>query len=214
MAIVLGVFDLLAYALPGSLYLAVFAHVSHRAGWIDVPALVGLPSLLLLIGVAVAAFLVGQAAAPLGSALDRVNPFGSTELPERATEQFLRRNAGAARRGFLRLDPFTLLARLEADDSEAAAEVSRLRSTGLMLSRSVPALALGAVTAAVEVFTGGLPLFAGLTALVLALVAVGCLFQSATFRRWAIIRTYELSYWDDDEDPEARDAQQAATTDD
>ena len=37
MAMILGVFDLLAYAIPGSLYLAVFAYVAHRAGWIDVP---------------------------------------------------------------------------------------------------------------------------------------------------------------------------------
>ena len=49
MAIILGVFDLLAYAVPGSLYLAVFGYASHRAGWIDVPGLLDLPSLLLLI---------------------------------------------------------------------------------------------------------------------------------------------------------------------
>jgi len=205
MAIVLGVFDLLAYAVPGSLYLAVLAYVSHRAGWIDVPALLGLPSLLLLIALALAAFLVGQAAHPLGILLDRVNPFGSDAVPQEAKDEFVRRNAAAAPRRFLRMDPFTLLAALEADDSEAAAEVSRLRATGQMLSRSVPALVLGVVTALVETFTGGLPLFAGLTALVLALVAAGCLYQSATFRRWAIIRTYELSYWNDDEDAAAED---------
>jgi hypothetical protein len=195
MAIILGVFDLLAYAVPGSLYLAVFAYVSHRAGWIDVPSLLGLPSLLLLIGVAIAAFLLGQASYPLGSLIDRINPFGSIDLREEAKEVFLRRNAGAASRRFLRSDPHTLLAALEADDSEAAAEVSRLRATGLMLSRTVPPLVLGVLTALVEVFTGGLPLFAGLTGLTLALVAVGCLHQSATFARWAILRTYELSFW-------------------
>jgi len=61
------------------------------------------------------------------------------------------------------------------------------------------------VTALVETSTGGLPLFAGLTGLVLALVAAGCLYQSATFRRWAIVRTYELSYWNDHEDAAAED---------
>ena len=40
MAFILGIFDLLAYAIPGSLYLTTFAYVSHRAGWIDVPSLV------------------------------------------------------------------------------------------------------------------------------------------------------------------------------
>ncbi len=200
MAIILGVFDLLAYAIPGSLYLTVFAYTAHRAGWIDAPGLLALPTLPLLIGVAIAAFLTGQASYPLGSLVDRVNPFGSSHLPEEAKEEFLRRNAGAASRRFLRSDPHTLLAALEADDSEAAAEVSRLRATGLMLSRSVPPLLLGAVTALVEVFTGELPLFAGLTGLALVLVAAGCLHQSATFLRWTIIRTYELSYWNDDID--------------
>jgi hypothetical protein len=213
MAIILGVFDLLAYVVPGSLYLGTFAYVSHRAGWIDVPGLLDVPALLLLIGLAIATFLVGQAAHPLGSLVDRTNPFGSAGLPEKAEEEFLRRNPGAARRGFLRLDPFTLLARLEADDSEAAAEVARLRSTGVMLSRSVPALVLAAVTAAVEIVVGGLPLFAALTGLVLALVAAGCLYQSAAFRRWAVLRTYELSYWNDDEAAPAPGEQQAAADD-
>ena len=200
MAFILGIFDLLAYAIPGSLYLTTFAYVSHRAGWIDVPSLLGLPSLLLLIALAVAAFLTGQAAHPLGNLVDRFNPFGSTELSKEAREEFLRRNAIATPRRFLQLDPFTLLAALEADDREAAADVFRLRSVGLMLSRSVPALALGAAIALVEIFTGRLPLFAGLTGLVLALIAAGCLYQSAAFHKWAIIRTYELSFWNDDMD--------------
>jgi hypothetical protein len=200
MAIILGIFDLLAYAIPGSLYLTTFAYVSHRAGWIDVPSLLGLPTLLLLIALAVAAFLTGQASHPVGNMVDRFNPFGSTRLTEEAREEFLRRNAVATPRKFLQLDPFTLLAALAVDDKEAAADVFRLRSVGLMLSRSVPALALGAVIAIVEIGTGSLPLFAGLTGLLLALVAVGCLYQSATFRTWAVMRTYELSFWNDDMD--------------
>ena len=200
MAFVLGIFDLLAYAIPGSLYLTTFAYVSHRAGWIDVPSLLGLPSLVLLIAMAVAAFLTGQAAHPLGTMVDRLNPFGSKEPSKEARDEFLRRNEIATPRRFLQLDPFTLLAALEADDREAAADVFRLRSVGLMLSRSVPALALAAVIALVEIVTGGLPLFAALTGIVIALVAAGCLYQSATFRKWAILRTYELSFWNDDMD--------------
>jgi hypothetical protein len=201
MAFILGIFDLLAYAIPGSLYLTTFAYISHRAGWIDVPALVGLPSLLLLLALAVAAFLTGQASHPLGNLVDRLNPFGSTGQAEGAAkEEFLRRNAMGTSRKFLKLDPFTLLAALEADDREAAADVFRLRSVGLMLGRSVPALALGSVVALVEIVTGSLPLFAGLTGLLLALVAAGCLYQSAAFHRWAVIRTYELSFWNDDMD--------------
>jgi hypothetical protein len=200
MAIILGVFDLLAYAIPGSLYLATFAYVAHRAGWIDVPSLLGLPSLLLLIALAVGAFLTGQASHPLGNLVDRLNPFGSTRLSEEAREEFLRRNDIDAPRKFLQLDPFTLLAALAVDDKEAAADVFRLRSVGLLLSRSVPALALAAVVALVEIATGSLPLFAASTGVVIALVAVGCLYQSATFRKWAVIRTYELSFWSDDLD--------------
>src|SRR5215213_11566219 len=200
MAFILGILDLLAYAIPGTLYLTTLAYISQRAGWIDVPSLLGLPSLLLLTALAIAAFLTGQASHPLGTMIDRFNPFGSMDPSKEAREEFLQRNAIATPRKFLHLDPFTLLAALEADDREAAADVFRLRSVGLMLSRSVPALALGAVIALVEIFGGALPLFAGLTCLILALVAVGCLYQSATFRKWAIIRTYELSFWNDDMD--------------
>jgi hypothetical protein len=208
MAIILGVFDLLAYVVPGSLYLGTFAYVSHRAGWIDVSGVLDVPALLLLLGLAIATFLVGQAAHPLGSLIDRGNPFGSTGLLERAKEEFVRRNPSAESRGFLQRDPFTLLAALEADDNEAAAEVSRLRATGQMLSRSVPALVLGAVIAFVETATGPLPLFAGLTGSVLVLVAAGCLYQSAAFRGWAITRTYELSYWNGELDGEPSGEQQ------
>ena len=207
MALILGVFDLLAYAIPGSLYLAVLGYVSDRAGWIDVPGLLELPALLLLLAFTIAAFLTGQASHPLGNAVDRVNPFGSRRLAEEAREEFLRRNAVKAPRKFLQLDPFTLLAALEADDREAAADVFRLRSVGTMLSRSVPALALGAVIAAVEIFTGGPPLFAASTGVFLALVAAGCLYQAATFRKWAVIRTYELSFWSDDLDERLPDQQ-------
>jgi hypothetical protein len=207
MAFILGIFDLLAYAIPGSLYLTTFAYVSHRAGWIDVPSLLGLPSLLLLIAFAVAAFLTGQASHPLGRMVDRLNPFSSRELPEEARDEFLGRNAVAARRKFLKLDPFTLLAALEADDREAAADVFRLRSVALMLGRAVPALALGSLIALVEIATGTLPLFAALTGVVLALIAAGCLYQSASFHKWAIIRTYELSFWSDDIDDRLPDAE-------
>jgi hypothetical protein len=207
MAFILGVFDLLAYAIPGSLYLGSFAYVSHRAGWIDVPSLLALPSLPMAIATVVAAFLTGQAAHPLGRLIDRVNPFGAKDLTHEARELFLRRNPTATSRRFLRLDPFTLLAALEADDREAAADVFRLRAVGTMLSRSVPALALGSGVALVEVFTGTLPLFAGLIAVTLALVTAGCLYQSATFRRWAIIRTYELSFWNDGLDARLADVE-------
>jgi hypothetical protein len=197
MAFILGIFDLLAYAIPGSLYLAAFAYVSHRAGWFDAQRLLDLPSLMLLIAVAVAAFLTGQASQSLGGVVDRFNPFRSVDLPEEARQDFVRRNSIAAPRRFLQLDPFTLLAALEMDEKEAAADVSRVRSIGSMLGRSVPPLALGASIALVEIFTSALPLFAGMTGLVIALVAVGCLYQAATFPKWAMIRTYELSYWND-----------------
>jgi hypothetical protein len=201
MALILGFFDLLAYAIPGALYLTTFAYVAHRAGWIDVVSVLQVPSLLLLITLAVAAFLVGQAVTPLGGLVDRLNPFGSaTAVPQQAKEEFLRRNAGAAPRRFLQLDPYTLLAAIEVGDKEAATDVVRLRSTAAMLSRSAPAIALAAGVAFVEAFTGPLPLFAVLTGLALALVAVGCLVQSVAFRRWVVIRTYELCFWDDDLD--------------
>jgi hypothetical protein len=197
-ALVLGTFDLLAYAVPGSLYLAVLAYVAQRAGWVDVRGVLQIPTLLLLVGLAIATFLTGQAAQVLGTLVDRVNPFGGgDDLAGDARAVFLRRNPQARQRTYLQRDPFTVLAALEVGASEAAGDVSRLRSVGQMLSRSVPALLLGVLVAGVEVFTGRLPLFAAVSGIVLLLVAAGCLRQSATFRRWAVIRTFELAYWDD-----------------
>ena len=205
MAIILGIFDLLSYAIPGSLYLSAFAYISHRAGWIDIAGVLQLPSVVLLIGVAIATFLIGQAVHPLGSLIDRINPFGAADLSDEAREALLRRNPAAGTRRFLQLDPFTVLAALEVDAGEAAADVARLRSVGQMLSRSVPAFLLGAAIALVEIFTGRFALFAGLTGLVLVLVGAGCLRQSATFRRWAIIRTYELAFWSEGMDARLAD---------
>ena len=205
MAIILGVFDLLAYAIPGSLYLAAFGYISHRAGWIEASDVLTLPSVILLIGAAIATFLMGQAAHPLGSLIDRINPFGAANLSDEAREAFLRRNPKAQSRRFIQIDPFTLLAALEVEAGEAAADVARLRSVGQMLSRAVPALALGVLIAVVEIFTGRFALFAALTGVVIALVGAGCLRQSAAFRRWAIVRTYELSYWNDGMDARLAD---------
>jgi hypothetical protein len=198
MSLILGFFDLLAYAIPGALYLTTFAYVAHRAGWVDVVSVLQVPSLLLIVVLTVAAFLTGQAATPLGSLIDRRNPFGSTAVPDQAKAEFLGRNADAAPRRFLEADPYTLLAAIEVGDKEAATDVTRLRSVAAMLSRSVPALALGAVVAFAEAFTGSLPLFAVLTGIGLLLVAAGCLVQSVAFRKWVIIRTYELCLWNED----------------
>src|SRR5215218_2230113 len=197
MSLILGFFDLLAYAIPGALYLTTFAYVAQRAGWIDVVSVLQVPSLLLIVVLAVAAFLTGQAATPLGTLIDRRNPFGSTGVPEQAKAEFLRRNADAAPRRFTEVDPYTLLAAIEVRDKEAATDVTRLRSTAAMLSRSVPALALAALVAFAEAFTGSLPLFAVLTGIGLLLVAAGCLYQSVAFRKWVVIRTYELCLWND-----------------
>ena len=109
---------------------------------------------------------------------ERTPFFDNKAAFQRGINQAVRRTAIETPRRFLQLDPFTLLAALEADDREAAADVVRLRSVGLMLSRSVPALTLGAAIALVEIFTGRIALFAALTGLVLALVLCVSLVRS------------------------------------
>ncbi len=49
MTIAVGVFELFTYAIPGSLYVALFTYIAARAQWIDLAAVLKSPSFLLVI---------------------------------------------------------------------------------------------------------------------------------------------------------------------
>ncbi len=191
MNIVVGVFDLFTYAIAGGLYLVLAGYVAERLDLVELGLLNSVNGVLLVIGAVVLSYLCGILAYPLGSLLNRAVP-GRRRDPR---AEFRRRNPAARDRNFVDADSFLLLAGLQLHDMDAATEVNRLRATGLMSRNAGPALALAAVTALVEVFTGGHPLLAALCAVVFAGGALLLIVEGRRLGYMASMKTLELSFW-------------------
>jgi len=74
MSFTLSIFDLFAYTIPGSLYLAVLAYVSDRLGWVALGSTQKLNTTVLLVGAALASYLLGHITYRLGQFIDRTLP--------------------------------------------------------------------------------------------------------------------------------------------
>jgi hypothetical protein len=72
MNLTLSIFDLFAYTVPGSLYLALLAYVSDRVGWLDLSGASNLNTTVLLIGAALVCYLLGHLTYRLGRFVDGV----------------------------------------------------------------------------------------------------------------------------------------------
>lgn len=190
--ITLGIFDLFAYAVPGSLYLGLFTYVAVRAGWIEQAWLRDGNTTLLLVGAALASYLLGHVAYALGRLTRRIPRSRDTKADPR--EEFLRRVPAARGRPFVDADRPTLLAAIQIQHPEAAVEVVRLRAAGLMLSNAAPVLVLGALVALVEVFTGD-PLPAAGAGVLLILSATASVLQADRLHLWANFKTLEVAFW-------------------
>jgi hypothetical protein len=189
--IVVGVFDLFTYAIAGGLYLALAGYVADRAGLLELAALNGVNGVLLVIGAVVLSYLCGILAYPLGALLNRVVP-GRRRDPR---AEFRRRNPAARDRDFVAADSFLLLSAIQLHDMNAATEVNRLRASGLMARNAGPALALAAVTALVEVFTGGRPVLAAACVAVFGAASVLLVLQGRKLGYMASMKTLELAFW-------------------
>jgi hypothetical protein len=190
--IVVGVFDLFTYAIAGGLYLALVGYVADRAGLLELAALNGVNGVLLVIGAVVLSYLCGLLAYPLGALLNKAVPRRHQRDPR---AEFRRRNPAARDRDYVRTDSFLLLSALQMHDMDVATEVNRLRATGLMARNAGPALALAAVTALVEVFTGGHPLLAVLCVVVFAAGSLLLILEGRRLGYMASMKTLELSFW-------------------
>ena len=204
MTFVVGIFDLFAYTIPGSLYLAFFGYLATRLHWMD-PGVVGrAPVLLLVIVIVVASYLLGYLAYPLGEVAKRVLPQRRIRRPR---EEFLNRNPAARSRDYVHADPFLLLSAVELHNREVAAEATRLRATGLMLRNSAPPLLLGSGAAIVELVLGRNPVFMAGSALLLAAGFCSLIVQSRRLGHWASLKTLELCFWLPDIDEKCRPAE-------
>lgn len=195
MGVALGIFDVLTYAVPGVLYLALLLFVAHRLGWVDAGELEQVDTTLLVIGGAVASYLIGHAQYQTGRHADRV--LGRRRRPgvvATARADFVRTTPRAAGRPFVQANPFVLLAAVEVRAPVAAVEISRLRATGLMLRNVMPVLFLATVVAAVEVVAGDNRPVA-LTCLVAFPPAGYALYREANkLREWAVTKTLQLAH--------------------
>jgi hypothetical protein len=199
--IAVGIFELFTYAIPGSLYLAFFTYVAARAHWIDLAAVTRTPVFLLVVAVILISYLLGYLGYPLGDLADRVVPLRRKWNPD---SEFLRRNPAAKDREYVTADSFLLLAGLQLHDAEVAADVTRLRASGLMLRCSAPPMLLAAVAAIVELFVSRSPVFAATSAVLFLAAFFALVAQGRRLGRWARMRTLEISFWLPDVDEKFR----------
>jgi hypothetical protein len=194
----LGIYDLFANTVPGTLYLIIGIHLTLRFGWVTADGLGGLDSTVAVLGAILASYLLGQV---VGSRLrwlvDRTGLWSTSPAAIRA--EFRRRNPSVAHRPFIDADPFTLLAGLRQVSPEAAVEVDRSRAAGIMMRAACPAFAIGAVIAAVESAVRGEPVVLVAT-VALAALAAASFREGQTRNRWAEFHTYECTLWMPDVD--------------
>jgi hypothetical protein len=187
----LGLFDLFAYAIQGSIYLAIFVYSAQTLDWIDLAQVSNISSIFIIVAIAIASFLLGHITYPLAGIIEQV--FRLREL--RALDakiDFVEKYRGSSSHRFLHADLSVLLAAAELHDREVATEISRLRAVGLMLRNCSLALVFATITALTMLTIGGGRLPATLCVVVLALAAVRSYWQGQTLRHWANLKTFEI----------------------
>jgi hypothetical protein len=190
----LGIFDLFATAIPGSLYLLATVYLGIRWDWIDPDELADLDTAFAIGGTVLGSYLLGHVFAPLFRQAIEMVPLWR-QGPDAARREFVARNPDLAGRSFVELNPFTLLAGLRQHSNDAAAEVDRSRAIGLMLRSASPAFLVGAAIAGTEGLCGGSWEVGLGIALLLVVMAGLSLREGRKFGHWALIHTFECAAW-------------------
>jgi hypothetical protein len=205
MSLALGIFDVFAYAVPGSLYLGIISYVAVRLHWLDLHRLDDVNATLLLVMIVLASYLIGHVSYIPRSFVERAVPARIKGRYD-ARLDFLSRVPEARGRRFLDMDKFVLLVALEVRAKDSAIEINRLRATGLMLRNTAVALWGGALVAASELCLGG-GVALSVSALVFLLLAgLSAIRHGFKLIHWAVVRTLELAFCfpDIDELPDTR----------
>ncbi|MCK9897810.1 hypothetical protein [Frankia sp. AgB32] len=190
----LGVFDIFAYTVPGSLYLALLLYVLDRESWIDLGQVGDLNSTVLIAGGVVASYLLGHLTyAPrrfLGRRMPRwLNPGGS------ASREFLDRFPAAESMAFVRVDRAVVFAAIEVKAPDSAVEISRHRASGIALRNAGLAFLLSAGVAVVELVVGHERGLAGFCVGAFLAGFVGATRAGHELSRWAALKTLEVAFW-------------------
>ncbi|MGC5022594.1 hypothetical protein [Micromonospora sp. DT47] len=195
-----GIYDLFAYAIPGSLYLALLIYVSDQQSWLNAEGLVNLPMPLLIAAGLVLSYVLGHLTYPLASTLDHL-PRGRGDAAMAAVRRaFVERAPSERAEALSRTDLFLIQAAAEIRHPEAVAEINRLRAMGLMLRSCAAAMFVASPVAASETLLGGNPTFAAVTAVLLATLGVVGKQRGQGLRSWAAAKTLEVCYWMSDAD--------------
>lgn len=192
MRLPIGIFDFAAYAIPGSVYLAVLLLLGDLVwpghdiwAWIENPTLSQVAIAL------VACYLLGHA----------TYSFSTYRLPferstsERARQTFLERNPRLVGRAFVGGDPYLLLAAIEEKSATWGAAIGSVRATSIMCRNCATALLLLALIVGARY---------GISRQIMPLLpcALGLLLASIMMRRagrervvWAKLKTLECAAW-------------------
>ncbi|MBO8196775.1 hypothetical protein JW613_00380 [Streptomyces smyrnaeus] len=194
MTLAVGIFDLFTYGIPGALHLSLIIYVLARLNLIDLASLASAPSVLQLVGAAVASYLLGQLAYPLSALLDKVAPRWNWS-GDHARLEFVARVPESRERAFVRADTSLLLAAAELHDKEAAGEITRLQGVALMLRNSALALVFALVVAVLELVLGSARLPAGGCAALLLVSLIAAIRHGRRVRHWDRLKTLEICFW-------------------
>lgn len=194
MTLAVGIFDLFTYGIPGALHLSLIIYVLARLNLIDLASLASAPSVLQLVGAAVASYLLGQLAYPLSALLDKVAPRWNWS-GDHARLEFVARVPESRERAFVRADTSLLLAAVELHDKEAAGEITRLQGVALMLRNSALALVFALVVAVLELILGPARLPAGGCAALLLVSLIAAIRHGRRVRHWDRLKTLEICFW-------------------
>ena len=205
MTFAIGIFDLFTYTISGSVYLAFLGYLAARLHRLDLAALAGAPVPTMIILVLLS-YLLGYVAYPVGAVVNRVVPRRRERRPR---QEFLRRVPAARDRDYVQADAFLLLSALQLHDKDVAAEVTRLRASGVMLRNCAAPLGLGFVAAVVESGLGHTPAIAAGCAVLLAAGFFSLIVQARRLLHWAHLKTLELCFWLPDLDEQCRAAEDA-----
>jgi hypothetical protein len=190
----LGVFDIFAYSVPGSLYLALLLYVLDQASWIDLKQVGDLNSTVLIAGGIIASYLLGHLTyAPrrfLGRWLPRWLGTGRG-----ARREFLDRFPRAQSLAFVQADPAVVFAAIEVKAPDLAVEISRLRASGIALRNAGLAFLLSAGVAAVQLVRGHERGFAAFCVGAFAAGFAGATRAGNELSRWAALKTLEVAFW-------------------
>ncbi|MFF4119196.1 hypothetical protein ACFY0P_37920 [Streptomyces sp. NPDC001714] len=150
--------------------------------------------MLQVVGAAVASYLLGHLAYPLGALLDKVAPRWNWS-DENARLDFVARVPEARDRAFVRTDVSLLLAAVELHDKEAAGEITRLQGVALMLRNSALALMFALVVAVIELVAEPDRVLAGGCAALLLVSLTAAIRHGRRVRHWDRLKTLEMCFW-------------------